>query len=417
MKGVIMTKTSLSFSFKADHEWISRQHPSQRVLELAIQAPAAQKSRSRTPLNLALVIDRSGSMAGEKLVFARLAAQHVVDLLKEGDRAALVAYDDTVDLLQASTPIHEESRRQLKEAIASLKPGQSTDLGGGWLRGCQEVAAFQDASFINRSLLLTDGLANCGIIDLEELAHHASQLHSRGISTSTFGLGEGFNEHLLEQMANQGGGNFYFIESPQDISNIFLRELDEMLQVTARNLELTLTLPPFLDFELLGGWKHTRENGKLLIQPGDLAAGQHRQLYLKIYIPSQITANEIQITAHVTAMSESGTLLEQERVIRLQYASKEELEAAQPDPALMRRYALVFLAHTVSAALMIERKGEGENAARLLEAAVESCRLYLTDEKLREIHTMLQQFRNGMSVREQKIHHQISYAAKQTRSR
>ena len=88
-----------------------------------------------------------------------------------------------------------------------------TDLGGGWLRGCEMVASELLDLGVNRTLLLTDGLANQGITTLEELEHHAAQLRKRGVSTSTFGVGDSFNEVLLQAMAQAGGGQFYDIAS------------------------------------------------------------------------------------------------------------------------------------------------------------------------------------------------------------
>ncbi|MFN8566275.1 MAG: VWA domain-containing protein [Kouleothrix sp.] len=110
-----------------------------------------------------------------------------------------------------------------------------TDISGGWLTGCREVAAYQAVEGIHRALLLTDGLANRGIIDIEELAQYARELRRRGVATSTFGVGLDFNEQLLEALAEQGG-HFYYIERPEQIPTVFRRELGELLTVVTRGV-------------------------------------------------------------------------------------------------------------------------------------------------------------------------------------
>jgi Ca-activated chloride channel family protein len=128
-----------------------------------------------------------------------------------------------------------------------------TNLRDGWLTGCKEIAATAQDGTINRTMLLTDGLANVGETDLEILAQHAFELYKDAVSTSTFGVGYGFNEQLLEAMANKGGGNYYFIERPDQIAQIFLKEFAELVGITARKVEIKLDLPSSVKWQVLGG--------------------------------------------------------------------------------------------------------------------------------------------------------------------
>jgi len=132
-----------------------------------VQAPDAPKTGlpERPPLNLALVIDRVGSMSGEPLHEAKRCATLMIESLKASDRASVVAYDDTVQVFAESQPV--KSKEKFKAAIAHIHDGGSTNLHGGWLKGAEQAAKHLDPAVISRVLLLSDGNANVGLTNLE----------------------------------------------------------------------------------------------------------------------------------------------------------------------------------------------------------------------------------------------------------
>ena len=180
-----------------------------RVL-VRVQAPGAPPealpgARLRDPLHLALVLDRSGSMAGAPLDEAKRCAAHIVGQMRPDDRVALVVFDDQVECLAALSDVG--SKLAISAAIRSVESGGSTDLHGGWRAGADELAAKLVADGVHRVILLSDGCANQGETDLETITGQCRDLYRRGVSTSTYGLGRGFNEDLMLAMAKAGRGN------------------------------------------------------------------------------------------------------------------------------------------------------------------------------------------------------------------
>lgn len=408
-------KPTLAFKITPDCSLIAREEPCERIVEISLTAPASQKTSQRMPLNLALVIDRSGSMSGEKLEYVRQAAAHVVSALAETDSAALVVFDDQIDVLCPSAPVSAEPRARLLDAIQSIHSGGTTNLGDGWLRGCKEIAASAKQGQLVRALLLTDGLANVGITDPEELANHARELFARGVSTSTFGVGLGFNEHLLEAMANHGGGNFYYIEHPNQIPDLFNSELQGLLAVTARAVEVRLDLPAKVSAQVLGSWRHTAQDGKVTLNLGDLNQGAAREVYLKLLFPPGEQVKPLTLAASVMARGEDDEVLTAEAKIAFTRESAAAVRAAARDQQLLNRYALVYIADVASRALRLEREGQREEARRLLEPAVQEFGMFLDEENSSHYRGLSERLRRGLDEYDRKSSQFAAYMHKQRR--
>lgn len=198
------------------------------------QRPAA--NRQRPPLNLALVIDRSGSMAGSKLSHARKAARFLAGELSERDRLAIVTFDDAVKVLVPSQPVRDPLL--FISAINTIHSGGGTALFDGWLAGATEVAKQLDPQGLNRVLLLSDGQANQGLTDASAIAAKVEGLTQRGISTSAFGLGSGFDEDLMGAVAAAGDGTLAQIETPQQLADLYASELNGLASTVGRKVSL-----------------------------------------------------------------------------------------------------------------------------------------------------------------------------------
>ncbi|MBH8575830.1 VWA domain-containing protein [Nostocaceae cyanobacterium CENA369] len=240
----------------------------------------------RRNLNLSLVIDRSGSMAGAALHHALKAAESVVDRLEPNDILSVVVYDDEVDTVVPSQPVTDKSA--LKNSIKKVRAGGITNLSGGWLKGCEYVKKQLDPQKINRVLLLTDGHANMGIQDPKVLTATAGQKAEEGVITTTLGFAQGFNEDLLIGMARAASGNFYFIQSIDEATEVFSIELDSLRAVVGQNLKVTLELAAGVSLvDTLSLAKVNQNNaGQPVISLGELYEGEDKLLGLSLDISS-----------------------------------------------------------------------------------------------------------------------------------
>lgn len=196
-------------------------------------------SGRRTPVNVALVLDKSGSMQGDKLRKAKDAALASIDRLGPNDIVSVLAYDDTVEVLVPATKISD--RRALKAAIERLSAGGSTALFAGVAKGAAEVRKFLDRQRVNRIILLSDGQANVGPSSPADLGNLGTSLIKEGISVTTLGLGLDYNEDLMTQLARKSDGNHYFIENTTDLARRFGYEFDDVLSVVAQEVTVRVT--------------------------------------------------------------------------------------------------------------------------------------------------------------------------------
>jgi Ca-activated chloride channel homolog len=194
--------------------------------------------KGRPDLNLSLVLDRSGSMEGEKMIRAREAAMFCVDQMLPSDRLSVVTFDDRIDLLFPSEPV--TNKQSMKDLIARVTARGSTALHEAWVRGGLTVSERMLDQGINRVVLITDGLANVGITNTDEIVTQAMGLYKRGVSTSTIGIGADFNEDLLMPMAQSGGGNAWHVVEPNDMQQIFQVELEGLIAQFAHTVSLSL---------------------------------------------------------------------------------------------------------------------------------------------------------------------------------
>lgn len=237
--------------------------------------------KKRVPLNISLVLDRSGSMAGEKIAYARKAAAFVVAQLTDQDVLSIVHYDEHVEVMSPSAPV--KNKEALIGKINALTDRGSTNLTGGMLEGYTQVNLTRKDGYVNRVLLMTDGLANSGITDPAQIRKLVSNMYlEKGIALSTFGLGADYHEDLLTSMAETGRANYYFIDNPDKIPTIFAAELKGLLSVVAQQALVEVTLPDGIACVKTYGYPYEQKGNKVLVRLNDVYARDEKGILFKL---------------------------------------------------------------------------------------------------------------------------------------
>ncbi|MDP6114756.1 MAG: VWA domain-containing protein [Planctomycetota bacterium] len=229
----------VKFDVEMSHPVLKADGKQKTYLKITLTGFEVERKKDRTPANIAMVIDKSGSMTGSKIEKCKEAARLAIDMLDPNDIVSVVAYDSTVSVLVPATKISDRSA--VIDGINRLAPGGQTALFAGVSKGAAEVRKFLDKNHINRIVLLSDGLANEGPSSPSDLGSLGASLAKEGISVTTLGLGADYNEDLMTQLAGKSDGDHAFIETPQDLARIFKMEFDAILSIVAQEVMVKVT--------------------------------------------------------------------------------------------------------------------------------------------------------------------------------
>ena len=304
------TRTALTLRIGLDRTLAWDAGGSVRYLVADLDASGTVATEVTPPaINLALAIDVSGSMVGEKIVAARDTASAVTRALTARDRLTIVAFSHEATLLLDARSMDDAGRREALQAIARLESDGNTNLWEGWRMAGERVATAmrESAKASHRVLILSDGQANQGTTDPRELAHHAGEALARGIITSAVGIGNDYHEAVLGAIAEAGGGRLHDAEHAEEISEVVLGELIEGRKALLERVALRVVVPADVRAEVVGSWSHTVLPGAIDVMVGTLLAQNPKRVVVRLHCPAGSVGMRIPLTATAHGMLPEGT--------------------------------------------------------------------------------------------------------------
>lgn len=339
-------------------------------------ADGKKEDAPRRKLNLSLVLDRSGSMGGTPLRQAIKAAQALVGEMKEDDRVSVVIFDDSADTIVDPTPAKD--KKAIQQKIGTARAGGCTNLSGGWLEGVKHVKKHAKKDEVNRVLLLTDGQANMGITDGDVLKKTSREKAGEGVVTTTLGFGSGFNEDLLIGMARESEGNFYFIESPEDVEQVFKIELEGLSSVIGQNVHVSVRPDDVVEHGwVLNKYRIEEKGNALEVTLGDVYAVEEKTLALELEVkPTKAGTHKLAAIGFTYQTVVDGAIKDAsgEFVVTVNAGTAEEAEKAVQDIGVIGEARRLETAKLKDEAVDLADKGDLKTAAQKLRKMAEDLR-------------------------------------------
>lgn len=357
--GTVALKASLS------NAYVPAKSATKMHARIELRAGDAQ-AEERAPMNLAVVIDHSGSMSGGKLVQAKAAANSLVDRLSEQDRLSVVSFGSSVTVNADSLPVTATNKDKLHAAINGIGCRGGTNLQGGYLQGAKIVAKHPTDSSVNRVILLSDGYADGGQTP-EVLGKLASKQLDMGISSSALGIGLDYNEKLMAQIASHGAGNYYFVENGNKLAEIFGKEFKSLSNVVAKNAKVELTVGPGVELLRVHGFTHKLKGDKATINLGAFYARQQKDILVDLAVSARDADSRDILDVRFSfkdAMQDDKSVFSAGNLVAI--ATQDSAKLAKVDKSVMRRVEQIAYADSVQRANDAYEKGKKKEAKKIL---------------------------------------------------
>jgi Ca-activated chloride channel family protein len=248
--------------------------------------------------HLAVVIDRSGSMKGDRLQNAVNGAVEAVDRLGDGDAVSVVAFDSVPTTVVDTTTLDPQNRERIKAEIRRIAPGGDTCISCGIDAGLRQLETPSTRDKVHRMILLSDGEATAGVRDLPGFQALAEKARERGVSVTTIGVGVSYNQKVLGGIALQAGGDHYFIENAASLERVFQAQAEKLRATVARDAAAVVDLGEGVEVEAVADRTFQRQGRRVVVPLGSFARGDDKTVLIRVRVPTG-TAGRVPV-AHVS---------------------------------------------------------------------------------------------------------------------
>ena len=264
-------------------------------LKIGLKGFDLLEESDRAAVNMAIVLDRSGSMAGDKIARAREAAIMAIGLLRPMDIVSVITYDSVVNVVVPATRVSD--KQSIYRKIRAIRNGGNTALFAGVSKGASEVRKFFDKTRVNRVILLSDGLANVGPSTPSELGQLGASLGKEGISVTTIGLGLGYNEDLMTQLAGMSDGHHAFVQNSSDLNRIFAAEFNTALTVVANQFNIIIRCANSIRPIRVLGRQAQIIGQEVHINLNQLSSNQEKYVMLEVEVPPGVAGKKMDLAS------------------------------------------------------------------------------------------------------------------------
>ena len=359
----LLAGETLNLKLVPERDSYVRDSSDEVVVKIDLAAVGERKKMHRTPLNLAVVLDRSGSMTGAKIERAKQAAMQLVDHLRPDDVFSLVIFSDEAKVVVPAQ--HVEDKDALKDKIEGVRAEGSTALYAGVETGAEQLDEFISSRRINRVILLSDGLANVGLSTPRDLRRLGSRLAGRGISVTTIGVGDDYNEDLMAGLAEASDANYYYVQDTEKLPEIFAKELGELQTVVVRDVRIEITCPEGVAPLGFIGRSEPFEDGKAVVKLSQFVPGQNRYLFLRCRVKGD-QRDVAKVTVHYTDELDGGSAQATSGTARIGFTADQAVSDLSVNRAVYAEKELLLTAVAKDEAMAQADAGNYAAAGKIL---------------------------------------------------
>ena len=368
------------------------------VLQIGFTTAEVNERTDLRPLNLVFVIDKSGSMAADdKMSRVKDGLQTMLGHLRADDVVSIVTFDTSASVLYPASRIGDGAG--LRYAINCLAPDGGTNLHSGLMLGYAEARKHFRAGATNRVILLTDGIANVGVVDPSRIAADSSECNVRGIDLSTIGVGLELNNDLLRTLARSGRGLYHFISDYKDINKVFVNEVQSLMSSVAKRVEVRIDFGPGLQLDKIYGYKPVYGGGSATVTMDDMNNGLTQVVMAKFRAGDVKSALPVKVRLSYFDVKRN-CMVEEVQELRLMPAESESCDLLA-DVEVKKNYTIAELADSLFQMTTLARSGNYGPAQNALDASVATAyRRYpnMEDQDIKFILDIVEGYRRDLRV-------------------